>query len=297
MMAAKLQLQGAMVAMVTPFADGAVDTGALDRLTDWYIDNGIEGLVPCGTTGESPTLSHQEHDKVIETVVARAVGRVPVIAGTGSNSTAEAVRLTQHAKDAGADACLVVNPYYNRPTQAGMLRHLEALDAVGLPIVLYNHPGRTGMELTVETVLKAYRDFENVIATKEASGKLDVVSSLAAQSDITILSGDDSLTLPIMACGGVGVISVTANILPGEMRKLTDLALAGDLAGARAQHLKLHDVFAATVLETNPVPIKAAMAMAGLLGEEIRLPLIPLSDGHRPAVAEVLRVAGVEIAV
>jgi len=295
-MAQKLQLQGSMVALVTPFADGRVDYASLERLVDWHIDNGTQGLVPCGTTGESPTLSHDEHDKVIEAVVDRAAGRAPVIAGTGSNSTAEAVRLTRHAADVGADACLIVNPYYNRPTQAGMLRHLEAIDAVGLPIALYNHPGRTGMELTVETVLKAYGEFETVIATKEASGKLDVVSALAARSDITILSGDDSLTLPTMACGGAGVISVTANILPAEMRKLTDLAARGDLVAARAQHLKLHDVFAATVLQTNPVPIKAAMAMAGMIGEEIRLPLIPLSDAHRPRMADVLRAAGVEVA-
>ena len=296
-MAATLTLEGAMVALVTPLADGEVDFAALDRLVDRQIQDGIQALVPCGTTGESPTLSHEEHDQVVERVVKRAAGRVPVIAGTGSNATAEAVRLTQHARDAGADACLQVNPYYNKPTQAGMLRHIEALDRIGLPIVLYNIPGRTAVELTSETIVRAYNQFEYVVAVKEATGKLDSTSALAAACDITILSGDDSLTLPIIACGGSGVISVLANILPAEVRTLTDLALGGDLAGARRQHLKLFDLFKAMFLETNPIPIKAAMAMAGLIGEEIRLPMTPLSPLHRQALADMLRAAGVNVAM
>ncbi len=294
-MTSKMRLQGAMVAMVTPFADGEVDTAALQRLVDYLIDGGAEGLVPCGTTGESPTLSHIEHDKVVECVVAKAAGRVPVIAGAGSNSTAEAVRLTRHAQDAGADACLVVNPYYNKPTQAGMLLHLAELDKVGLPIVLYNHPGRTGMELTVATVIQAYNDFANVVAIKEASGKLDVVTALAAQSEITILSGDDSLTLPIMACGGSGVISVLGNVLPAEIRKLTDLVLADDLPGARRQHLALYGLLTAMTFQTNPIPIKAAMAMAGLTGPEMRLPMTPMDDEYRQPLAKLLRAAGVDV--
>lgn len=292
---AALQLEGSMVALVTPFRDGQVDYAALRGLVDWQIAEGTQGLVPCGTTGESPTLSHEEHDKVIEAVVAQAAGRVPVIAGTGSNSTAEAVRLTRHAKDAGADACLVVNPYYNKPTQDGMLRHIEQLDAIGLPIVLYNIPGRTAMELDVATVTAAYERFEQVVAIKEATGKLDVTSAIAAACEIVILSGDDSLTLPIMACGGRGVISVLANILPAEIRKLTDLAKAGDLAAARSQHLKLFDLFRGMFVQTNPIPIKAALAMTGRIGEEIRLPLTPLSDSLRPALAALLRQAGVTL--
>ncbi|NQU76849.1 MAG: 4-hydroxy-tetrahydrodipicolinate synthase, partial [Planctomycetes bacterium] len=231
-MAGKMKFEGSMVALVTPFADGQVDYAALESLVEMQIKSGTQALVPCGTTGESPTLSHDEHDKVIEQVVKFVAGRVPVIAGTGSNSTAEAVRLTRHAVDAGADASLQVNPYYNKPTQAGMLRHLEELDKIGLPLVLYNIPGRTALELTVETVVRAYNEIENVVAVKEATGKLDVTSAIAAACDITIISGDDSLTLPIISCGGLGVISVLANILPADVRKLTDLALTGDMAAA-----------------------------------------------------------------
>ncbi len=290
-----IKLQGAMVALVTPFADGQVDCPTLGRLVDWQIESGTQALIPCGTTGESPTLSHDEHHEVVECVIERAAGRVPVIAGTGSNSTAEAIRLTKHAKDVGADACLVVNPYYNKPTQKGMLLHIEALDAIGLPIVLYNIPGRTGMELTPETVIEAFGRFENVVAVKEATGKLDATSAVAAACDITVLSGDDSLTLPIIACGGSGVISVLGNLLPGEVRKLTDLALAGDLIGAQAQHLKLFGLFKGMFVETNPIPIKAAMAMAGLICEEVRLPMTPLSDVYRDGLAKLLTEAGVEL--
>lgn len=294
-MAGKMKLQGAMVALVTPFRDGQVDYDALGRLVDWQIESGTQALVPCGTTGESPTLSHQEHDKVIEFVVHRAAGRVPVIAGTGSNSTAEAVRLTSHAKDAGVTACLIVNPYYNKPTQDGMLRHIEELNRIGLPIVLYNIPGRTGVELTVETIIKAYTQMENVVAVKEATGKLDVTSGIASVCDITILSGDDSLTLPIIACGGSGVISVLGNIMPAEIRKLTDLALAGQMAQARQQHLKLFDLFRGMFVQTNPIPIKAAMAMAGLIQDELRLPMTPLSASFRDELARLLKSAGIPL--
>ena len=294
-MATKVKLEGSMVALVTPFAGGEVDYDALGRLVDWQIDNGTQALVPCGTTGESPTLSHSEHDKVIEAVVRRAAGRVSVIAGTGSNATSEAARLTRHAKDAGADACLLVNPYYNKPTQEGMLRHIEVLDKIGLPIVLYNIPGRTAMELTPETIIRAYNEFEQVVAVKEATVKTDTTSAIAVACDMTVLSGDDSMTLPIMACGGAGVISVLANILPAEVRKLTDLALAGDLSAARRQHVKLFGLFKGLFVETNPIPIKAAMAMTGLIAEEIRLPMTPLSDRHRPALAELLTAAGVQV--
>jgi 4-hydroxy-tetrahydrodipicolinate synthase len=294
-MSKQMKLEGAMVALVTPFADGRVDFKALDRLVDWHLEQGTQALVPCGTTGESPTLDYDEHDAVIERTCRRAAGRVPVIAGTGSNSTAEAVMLTKHAKDAGADATLQVNPYYNKPTQAGCLRHIEEIDKIGLPIILYNIPSRTGVELTVETMVRAFSQFENVVAVKEATGKLNVTTELARACDITILSGDDNLTLPIMACGGRGVISVLGNILPREIRILTDLCLAGDLAAARQQHFKLYPLFAGVFVETNPIPIKAAMAMAGLIRDEIRLPMTPLSPQHRGPLAALLRQAGVTV--
>jgi len=293
-MAERMKLEGSMVALVTPFADGEVDWDALGRLIEFQIAGGTRGLVPCGTTGESPTLSHDEHDKVIEFTVERAAGRVPVIAGTGSNSTAEALRLTRHARQAGADACLVVNPYYNKPTQHGMIEHVRRLAEAQLPIVLYNIPGRTGIELAAETIAKMYEEIEMVVAVKEATGKLDMASAIAAACDITIVSGDDSLTLPICSVGGSGVISVLANLLPGEIRGLCDAIAAGDAAAARERHLKLFGLFKAIFVETNPIPIKAAMAMAGMIRNELRLPMTPLSEAHRPMLAGMLRDFGVE---
>jgi len=289
----RLKLEGSMVALVTPFADGEVDYDALGKLVDFQIENHTQGLVPCGTTGESPTLSHEEHDRVVDFTVERAAGRVPVIAGTGSNSTSEAVRLTRHAKQAGATACLVVNPYYNKPPQRGLFEHVKRLAEVGLPIVLYNIPGRTAIELTVETMVKMYEEIEMVVAVKEATGKVDVASALAAACDITILSGDDSLTLPIGAVGGRGVVSVLANILPAEVRKLTDALLAGRMAEATSQHLKLLPLFKGIFVETNPIPIKALMAMAGMIKPEIRLPMVPLADEYRSKLAELIAPFGV----
>ena len=295
-MAERMKLEGSMVALVTPFSDGEVDWDALGRLIDFQIDGGTQGLVPCGTTGESPTLNHDEHDKVIEYTVGRAAGRVPVIAGTGSNSTAEAVRLTQHARQAGADACLVVNPYYNKPTQQGMFDHVRRLAEVGLPIVLYNIPGRTGIELAPETIAKMYEEIEMVVALKEATGKLDMASAVAAACDITILSGDDSLTLPICSVGGKGVISVLGNILPGEVRALCDAIAAGDMSAAARRHRELFPLFKAIFVETNPIPIKAAMAMAGMIRNELRLPMTPLSERYRGMLADLFAARGVKIA-
>ena len=283
-----------MTAMVTPFADGQVDWDALGRLIDLQIDDGTQALVPCGTTGESPTLTHDEHDKVTAFTVERAAGRVPVIAGTGSNSTAEAFRLTSHARAAGADACLVVNPYYNKPTQQGMFEHVQRLAEAGLPIVLYNIPSRTGIELTPETVVRMYEQIDMVVAVKEATGKVDTASAIAAACDITILSGDDSLTLPLAAVGGAGVISVLANLLPGEVRALCDAISAGDMTAARKQHLRLFPLFRAIFVETNPIPIKAALSMAGLIRNELRLPMCPLSSVHRPMLAKLLGQFGVK---
>jgi len=293
----RIKLEGSLVAIVTPFADGEVDWDSLGRLIDFQLDGGTQGIVPCGTTGESPTLSHDEHDKVIEFTVDRVAGRVPVVAGTGSNSTSEALRLTRHAKEAGADACLIVNPYYNKPTQQGMFQHIQRLAEAELPIVLYNIPGRTGIELAPETIVRMYNEIEMVVADKEATGKLDTTSAVAAACDITILSGDDSLTLPIASAGGSGVISVLANILPAEVRRLCDLIAAGDMAGARAQHLRLFPLFKGIFVETNPIPIKAALAMAGMIRNELRLPMVPLSEVHRAPLAGMLGAFGAQCEV
>ncbi|MCD4825609.1 MAG: 4-hydroxy-tetrahydrodipicolinate synthase [Phycisphaerae bacterium] len=290
-----MKLEGAMVAIVTPFANGEVDWDSFGRLVEFQIDGGTQGIVPCGTTGESPTLSHAEHDKVIEFVVEKVAGRVPVIAGTGSNNTAEAVRLTRHAKEAGADACLIVNPYYNKPPQRGMFAHIQKIADVELPIVLYNIPGRSSIELAAETIAEMYEKIEMVVAVKEATGRVDMGSAIAAISDITIISGDDSLTLPLAAVGGSGVISVLSNILPGEVRKLCDAIVDFDMAAACTQHLKLFPLFKDIFCETNPIPIKAAMAMAGLCKEDLRLPLMPLADQHRKPLADLLENFGVNL--
>ena len=292
-MATQIRLEGSLVAIVTPFTGGEVDFDALGRLIEMHLEAGTQGLVPCGTTGESPTLSHDEHDRVVAFTVEKSAGRVPVIAGTGSNSTAEAVRLTRHAKANGADACLIVNPYYNKPPQRGMFEHIQRIADAELPIVLYNIPGRTAIEMTVETMVRMYEEIEMVVAVKEATGKLDVASALSAACDITILSGDDSLTLPIGAVGGRGVISVLANILPGEVRAMCDAMLSGDLAAATAQHLKLFGLFKGIFVETNPIPIKAMMAAAGLIAPEIRLPLAPLAAEHLPKLMALLTPFGI----
>lgn len=289
-----MELQGSLVALVTPFADGEVDWDALGRLVDFQLDEGTQGLVPCGTTGESPTLSNDEHDKVIEFIVDRADGRVPVIAGTGSNATSEAVERTEHARDAGADATLQVNPYYNKPTQQGMFEHIAAVGEVGLPIVLYNIPGRTGIELAPETIIRMYEQIDAVVAVKEATGKLDTASAVAAACDMAILSGDDSMTLGLCAVGGCGVISVVANLLPGEVRRMCDAIAMGDFLAAREYHKRLFPLFKGMLsLETNPIPLKAAMAMAGRIRDELRLPMTPLSEANRVKLAEMLRPFGI----
>jgi len=288
-MTERLKLEGSMVALVTPFVNGEIDFDALGRLIEYQLDNGTQGLVPCGSTGESPTLTHEEHDRVIEFVVDRARGRVPVIAGTGSNSTEEAVRLTMHAKSIGADACLVVNPYYNKPTQEGMYQHVKTIAEVGLPIVLYNNPWRTGVELTAKTIARMYEEIPEVIADKEATGKIDLTSAILNRCDITILSGDDSLTLALCAVGAKGVISVLANLLPREVRHLCDTIADGNMEEARRQHLRLFPLFKAMFLETNPIPVKAAMAMAGMIEDELRMPLMPLSEENRQAIADIVR--------
>jgi 4-hydroxy-tetrahydrodipicolinate synthase len=280
---------GAMVAIVTPFQDGKVDFETLDELVDFQLDNGIDAIVPVGTTGECPTLSHEEHKQVIERVVKRAAGATRVIAGAGSNSTAEAIELTTYAKKIGADATLQVCPYYNKPTQEGFYQHFKAIaDEVDLPIVLYNIPGRCGAGLTPETVARL-NEHDNIVGIKEATGSLDQASEIAMRCDITIISGDDSLTLPLASVGGKGVISVVANVVPADVKAMTDLILEGDLVKARQWHRKLFALSKNMLtLATNPIPIKAAMAMLDMCSEELRLPMTPLEPSKKTALKQTL---------
>ena len=279
---------GSFVALVTPFRGGKVDVEKLEELVDYHVEAGTSGLVPCGTTGESATLSHEEHELVISTVVRKADGRIPVIAGTGSNSTSEAIRLTRHAKEAGADGALLITPYYNRPTQKGLVAHFEAVSrAVDIPLVLYNVPSRTGVNMLPPTVIEC-ASLPNVVGIKEASGSIDQTVEILSACELTVLSGDDSLTLPLMSVGAKGVISVAANVVPKPMVDLVDLAAAGDFAGAREVHFRLYPLFKALFVETNPIPVNAAMALQGMIGPELRLPLVPASDATREALEKVL---------
>jgi len=281
---------GAMVALVTPFHGGEVDFETLDELVDFQLDNGIDAIVPVGTTGECPTLSHEEHKQVIEAVVKRVGGGTRVIAGAGSNSTAEAIELTAFAKKVGADATLQVCPYYNKPTQEGFYQHFKAIsDEVDLPMVLYNIPGRCGAGLTPETIARL-AEIDNIVAIKEATGSLDQASEIAMRCDMTILSGDDSLTLPLASIGGKGVISVVANIVPADVKAMTDIILEGDLASARQWHRKLFALSKNMLtLATNPIPIKAAMAMLDMCSEELRLPMTPLEDSKKDSLRKTLK--------
>lgn len=281
---------GAMVALVTPFRNGEVDFETLDELVEFQVKNGIDALVPAGTTGECPTLSHDEHKKVIERVVKTVGGTVPVIAGAGSNSTAEAIELTAFSKKVGADATLQVGPYYNKPTQEGFYQHFKAIaEEVDLPMVLYNIPGRCGAGMTPETVARL-AEIENIVAIKEASGSLDFISEIAMRCDITIISGDDSMTLPIASVGGKGVISVVANIVPADVKAMTDLILEGDLVSARQWHKKLFALSKNMLtLASNPIPIKAAMAMLDMASEELRLPMTPLEDSKKETLRKALK--------
>jgi len=282
---------GAMTALVTPFRDGEVDTRALEALVEAQIAGGINALVPCGSTGEAATLTHEEHLAVVRAVVRAARGRVPVIAGTGSNSTAEAIRLTRGAEEAGADAALLISPYYNKPTQDGIYRHYAAVaDTTGLPLILYNIPGRTGSNITPDTIARLAR-LPNIAGVKEASGNLAQVLEIIDESgpDFGIYSGDDILTLPIMAAGGHGVIAVGANLMPRAYVELTDALLAGDLERARMQNHRLLPLMMALTLEVNPIPVKTALAMMGQCADEFRLPLTPMSPGARVRLEDVLR--------
>ncbi len=280
---------GAMVALVTPFQEGEIDFQTLDELINFQLQGGIDGIVPIGTTGECPTLSHKEHRQVIERVVKVVGGQVPIIAGAGSNSTAEAIELTEFSKKVGADATLQVGPYYNKPTQEGFYQHFKAIaEEVDLPIVLYNIPGRCGAGMTPETVARL-AEVENIVAIKEATGSLDQASEIVSRCDITIISGDDSLTLPLASVGGKGVISVVANIVPTDVKAMTDLILEGDLVSARQWHKKLFMLCKSMLtLATNPIPIKAAMAMLNMASEELRLPMTPLEENKKVILKQTL---------
>jgi 4-hydroxy-tetrahydrodipicolinate synthase len=288
--------QGSLVAMVTPFQDGKVDEAKLRELVEFHVANGTDGLVPCGTTGESPTLSHEEHKRVVEIVVTTAAGRIAVVAGTGSNSTAEAIEMTVHAAKAGADAALLVSPYYNRPTQQGLYEHFKAIAqaAPELPLIIYNIQSRTAVNVETDTLARL-AELPNVVGVKEASGNLDQMTSvvLACGSEFSVLSGDDSLTLPLLAVGGRGVISVLANLLPREVAELTHAALDGDWKRARELHWKLFPICRAMFIETNPIPVKEAMAMLGMIRAEWRLPMCPMTDANRDRLRKVLVHAGV----
>jgi 4-hydroxy-tetrahydrodipicolinate synthase len=284
-----------MVAVVTPFRDGKVDFAALDVLVERQIVAGQKAIVPCGSTGESATLTHDEHAQVIEAVVAKAAGRVSVIAGTGSNATAEAIDLTRAAESAGADGALLISPYYNKPTQDGIYEHYRAVaEAVQIPLITYNIPGRTGSTIETSTLLRL-SDIDNIVAVKEATGSLDrVMDVVAACGDkLAVLSGDDPLTLPMISLGAVGLISTTANVAPREIAELTELALEGRTAEASALHYRLLPLMRALFLETNPIPVKAAVAMLGLCDDELRLPLLTMSAEPRAILLSAMERAGV----
>jgi 4-hydroxy-tetrahydrodipicolinate synthase len=284
--------KGVFTALVTPFEqDGSIDERRLRELVEAQIKGGVAGLVPVGTTGESPTVDHRENIEIIRIVIEQANGRVPVIAGTGSNSTQEAIEMTARAKELGADASLQVAPYYNKPSQEGFYRHFTAIaDAVDLPMIVYNIPGRTGKNIENETMLRL-AGHPNIVGVKEASGNFTQVMELIERkpASFSLLSGDDNLLLPIAALGGDGVISVASNLVPEMMVELTNECLAGNMANARALHYRLLPLFRVLFIETNPIPIKYALSLKGMLKEVYRLPLCPLSDPQKRQVERVVR--------
>jgi 4-hydroxy-tetrahydrodipicolinate synthase len=287
------QFAGVTVALVTPFRNGEIDFDALGRLVDWHVEQGTDGLAPVGTTGESPTLDHAEHERVIGFVVERAARRLKVMPGTGSNSTREAIRLTKFAKRAGADGALMVGPYYNKPTQEGYVRHFAAVAAeVDLPIVLYNIPGRTASNILPETIARL-AEIPSVVAIKEATGSLDQASHIASLCDLTILSGDDSLTLPLLSIGGRGVVSVVGNVVPRDMQALVRAYDKGDAAEALRWHQKLFPLCRDLLsVATNPIPIKVAMRLLGRDSGELRLPMCPPDAAAESRIAATLRAYG-----
>ena len=287
---------GTYTAIVTPFKHGKIDEAALAHLIRNQIKGGVDGIVPVGTTGESPTVDYQEHIQIIALSVKYAAGKIKVLAGTGGNSTSEAIYLTQEAEKAGADGSLQVAPYYNKPTQEGLFQHFHAIArATKLPIVLYSIPGRCGVEIAVDTVDRLAHDSVNIVGIKEAGGNADRVSQLRAACGpkFEILSGDDSLTLPFMAVGAQGVISVASNVIPKQVGDMVRAFAKGDLATAQKLHAKYYPVFKDLFIETNPVPTKTALAMMGLIEDEYRLPLVPMAAGTRAQLTKTLKACGV----
>lgn len=282
--------EGTYTALVTPFRENQVDYAALERLIEAQVAGGVSGVVPCGSTGESATLSHEEHERVIAFTIEKVAGRVKVIAGTGSNSTAETIRLTRFAKEAGADGALLIAPYYNKPTQDGLYAHFSAVaEAVELPLLVYNIPGRCAVNIETATMEKLSR-IPNIVGVKEASGSLDQVMRTvqACGPDFVVLSGDDTLTLPILSVGGRGVIAVVSNLLPARLVELVESFLRGDAETARKVHYELLPLMQAMGLETNPIPVKAALALKGQIGPELRLPLTPLRSENVERLKAVL---------
>jgi len=281
---------GVTVAIVTPFKNGEVDWDELGKLVDWHCEQDTDALAPCGTTGESPTLTHDENERVVAFVCERARGRTKIMAGTGSNSTSEAVRMTRAAKKAGANGTLQVGPYYNKPTQEGYFRHFATVaEATDLPVVVYNIPGRTASNIAPETLARMAEKCPTVVAVKEATGSLDQASQIAALSDLTILSGDDSLTLPLMSIGGKGVVSVVGNVVPRDMMALVRAFAAGNFAGALEWHRKLFPLCRDMLgVATNPIPVKTAMKLLGRGNGEMRLPMCPMDDAGEAKVKQTL---------
>ena len=284
--------KGSFVAVVTPFKDGKIDEKRLKTLIKFHIENGTNGIVPAGCTGEAATLSHEEQKRLMEIVVRAVNKRVPVVCGTGSNNTKEALELARHARKIGADGALMITPYYNKPTPEGQYRHYASIaEAVDIPIMLYNVPSRTGISMLPETVARLNR-VKNIVAIKEASGSLDQVSQILSLCDITVLSGDDSLTLPMMSIGAKGVVSVAANIIPRDVARMVELLLKGDIEGARKLHYKMIPVFKGMFIETNPIPIKSAMGILGMIEPEWRLPLCPPKNETRERLRGIVHEYG-----
>lgn len=289
----KHMFQGSFPALITPFKDNfEIDFDAYGRLVDFHLEKGSNGIVPCGCSGEAATLSHDEQKSLIRFVVERVAGRIPVIAGTGSNNTREAVGLTKYAREVGADAALLITPYYNKPTPAGQIAHYTTVaEEAGIPIMLYNVPGRTGTRMLPETISELNK-VPNIVSVKEACGSVDQVSNILHLCDINVMSGDDSLTLPMMAVGGSGVVSVAANVVPDLVAGMCKAANAGDFAEAKALHYKILPLAIALFLETNPMPAKAALAKMGMIKNVLRLPLVPMTDESASRLDPVLKELG-----
>ncbi|KAF1074745.1 4-hydroxy-tetrahydrodipicolinate synthase [Halodesulfovibrio sp. MK-HDV] len=286
-----MNFSGAYTALVTPFQDGKIDEDRFRAHIEWQITEGIHGLVPCGTTGESATLTHDEHKEAIRICVDQANKRVPVLAGAGSNNTKEAVHLTQFAKEAGADGVLLISPYYNKPTQEGIYQHFKYIaDTISMPMVLYNVPGRTGSNIMPSTVARLHKDIPQIVGIKEATGNLIQVSDLIEQcgASLNVLSGDDFTLLPLLSIGGAGVISVVSNLLPNKMASLCNAWNEGDISTARKLHFEMQPLNRAMFMESNPIPVKTALALQGKMDTDFRLPMVPLADENLKKLKAVL---------